>query len=98
MGYLIYWSDGRKACFDGEFVSIVKRGTLWVAVNTTHPLHTWVQPAHHFSVSVTSPTSSLPAKTALTVLPGFEAAAVAGQFLILGSSWITEMTIRETGP
>ncbi len=41
---------------------------------TVH-VYTSVQPSPHFSVSVTPPTSSLPAETSPTPLPGFGAAA-----------------------
>lgn len=52
---------------------------------TVH-VYTSVQPAPHFSVSVTPNTSSLPAETAPTSLPGFGAAVAAAGLLIAARS------------
>ncbi|WP_243669608.1 hypothetical protein [Methanoculleus chikugoensis] len=51
---------------------------------TVH-VYTRVQPAPHFSVSVTPNTSSLPAETVPTPLPGFGGAAVAAAGLLVAA-------------
>ena len=52
---------------------------------TVH-VYTRVQPAPHFSVSVTPNTSSLPAETVPTSLPGFGAAVAAAGLLVAARS------------